>query len=133
MEKHCDHHTQQLEEQKPVGCDRVGLRPAARRQWANCCQCTKKLGCGLGFTFAWALQPQFQLIHKLPVDVLGQHFRMAPAGIGHCRDVLVVVLEIRHVQCAFGFLGELHRSLSVPFEEHDLQELEKMELIILNY
>ena len=25
-------------------------------------------------------QLEFQLLHKLPVDVFGQHFRIAPAG-----------------------------------------------------
>ena len=29
----------------------------------------------------------------------------------------------------FGLLGELHLGVSVPFEEHDLQYLEKMALV----
>ena len=65
-----------------------------------------------------------QLVHT-PSDVLGQRFRIAPAGtagqcnfdysinpsrhescVGHCKEVLVVVLDILHMLCAFGLLGE---------------------------
>ena len=43
--------------------------------------------------------------------------------------ILVVVLGNIHILCAFGLLGESNPSLSVSFEEHDLQDLEKIALV----
>ena len=42
-------------------------------------------------------------------------------------------LELLRILCAFGLLDELHPGPSVPPEEHDLQDFEKMVYVRAGY
>ena len=54
---------------------------------------------------------------------------MNRACVWYCNKVLVIALKVVHILCAFGLLGESLPGLTAPFEEHDLQALQKMGLV----
>ena len=51
------------------------------------------------------------------------------SGVGYWKKNHVVILEILHVLFALVLLGESYPGLSVPCEEQDFQDLEKMERV----
>ena len=88
------------------------------------------------------------LLHTLPVDVAVAHYRIVPAGsarhckldsanhplchasgVAYCKEFLSEILELLHILLAFGLLAKLHPGLPVPFEGHDLQALQEVELV----